>query len=140
DLAVHRVVLQPHLARGLLLRVVGDAGVEGPRIDVQADGALVERIGDAVDGVVALLQVEGSLAGAGDAAVGYQPDGAARTGAVEADVVVQPQRAALDGEPAELPGMVVDGARGARLPAQCDQLEEIVAVDEVAGVSLRYEV
>ena len=54
------VVHESHHARGLRVHVVGEAFVVRPRVDVQADGALGEGIGDAVDGVFALLQIDAS--------------------------------------------------------------------------------
>src|SRR5207248_4430365 len=104
QLSADGVVLEPHLARGLRHRIVGEADVERPRIDVQADRALVERIRDAMDAVVALLQIEHAQTGPLDSAVRHQPDAVAGAGAIEGEVVVESQRAALDREPAELAG------------------------------------
>ena len=140
ELASDGVVLQPHLARGASDGVVSEADVIGPRVHVQADGAFVEGVGDAVDAVFTLLQVQGALGGTGDASVRHQPDSVSGAGSIEADEVFQPQHAPLDGEPAELPRVVVDGALRLRLPAQRHQLEELVPVDEVAGVALGSEV
>src|SRR5437870_10668700 len=134
------VVAQLHDPCGPRGRIVGDAGVVGARVDVQAHRALFERVGDAMDRVLALLQVPRAFRGAREAAIRDQPDSVAGSGAVEALEVLQAQRPALDGQPAELAGVVVDRALAVRLPAERDELEDRVAIDQVPGVAARREV
>src|SRR5439155_5209538 len=112
ELASDGVVPQAHFARGAGHGIVRDAGVIRPGIDVQADGALVEGVGDAVDAVLSLLESEDAFRRARDAAVRQQANALARAGAVEAPEVLQPESASLDRKPAELPGSGVHGARG----------------------------
>src|SRR5439155_3539725 len=46
----------------------------------------------------------------------------------------------MHGEPAKLVRVVVDRTRGPRIPAERQQLEEIVAIDEIARIAPRREV
>src|SRR6202011_3595214 len=108
--------------------------VVGPEVHMQADGSLVERIRNAVDGVVALLQIDTADGSPLDSALGHQPDPLPRSRSVEGMEVFQAQRTLVHGEPAELVRVVVDGARRPGFPTEREQLEEIVAIDQVAGV------
>jgi len=81
-----------------------------------------------VDRVVALLQVEHPFRRARHAPAGDEADVVAGAGTVEAVKVLQPQRPLLDREPAELPGVVVDRALRVGVPAEGEQLEDVVAV------------
>ena len=87
-----------------------------------------------MDRVLALLQIDAAHGGAFDATVWHEADAISGAGSVERMEVFQPKRALLDGEPAELVRVIVDGAGGARLPAEREQLEELVAIDEIARV------
>src|SRR5438067_6605123 len=107
---------------------------------MQTDGPLVEGIGNAVDGVVTLLQIDAADGSAVDAPSRLEPDPLAGARPVERVEVLQPQRTLVHGEPAELVGVVVDRAGGARVPAERQKLEEIVAVDEIARIAPRREV
>ena len=93
-----------------------------------------------MDGVVSLLQVDAAHRRAIDATPGHQADAVTRSRPVERVEIFQAQRALLDGEPAQLVRMVVDRAGGARVPAEREQLEQLVAVDHVARVAARSEV
>src|SRR5205823_13958801 len=105
---------EPHLARGLRLQVVGEARIVRPRVDVQAHRALVERIGDAMNGVLALLQIDAADGRALDSAARHEPDTVAGARSIERVEVFQAQRTFVDGQPAELVCVVVDRARRAR--------------------------
>src|SRR5436190_18557887 len=93
-----------------------------------------------MDAVVEFAQIETPGIRALDSAVGRDADAISRTRSVQAQVVLEAERALLDGDPAELTGMIVDRALRSRLPAKRDQLEEIVAKHEVARVPTRQPV
>src|SRR5262249_46158875 len=134
-LSADGVVPELDLAGRVRHRIVREAGVVRTRGDVQADGPLVEWVRNAMDAVVELPQIEAARVGAIEAAVRHQPHAVAGPRSVQALVVLEAQRALLDGDPTELARVVVDGALRPRLPAERDQLEQVVPVDEVARVA-----
>jgi hypothetical protein len=130
-------VVEGDFAAGALLGGVDDAGVEGARIYVEADGALVEsaRVEDAVNG-------SERVDGAGvldihfDSFRGFD---AARAGdeiLVDDGEIFYLQASDGDGHPAVLVFVVVDGADLADFPADGQEFIERSFVDQIAGVVL----
>ena len=86
------MVREAHLAGGARLAVVRKTDVVGAGVHVQTDGSLIERIRDAVDGVVSLLQIDTADGSPVDSALGDQPNPLAGSRSVEGRVVAPEQR------------------------------------------------
>src|SRR5580700_9158519 len=129
--------MQFYFAARALLSGVDDASVEGPRIHVQADRALVEIVGieDAVNG---LERVDG----AGVRGIHLNGFAGLEAACSASDVLVHDVKildqktADGDSHPAVLIFMVVNGAGLADLPADGEQLVEMGFVDQIAGIVL----
>ena len=129
--------MEGDLATGALLGGIDDASVEGARIHVQADGALVEvtRIEDAVNW---LERIDGAgmsqihLDGFG----GFDMAFAGCNILMHDMKVFNEQAADGDGHPAILVAVVVDRTGLADFPADGNQFVERCFIDEVAGVVL----
>jgi hypothetical protein len=136
-IAVLGGVVEVDFAAGALFGGVDDAGVEGARVDVDADGTLVEVAGieDAVDG---LLRIDGArlrdihLDSFGGLDGGF-PEGEV----LMEDVKIFDEQAANgDGHPAILVAVVVHGTGLADFPADGDEFVERSFIDQIAGVVL----
>ena len=129
--------MEANLAAGALLGRVDDTTIEGPRIDVEADGPIVElaRVEYAMHGV-------GGIDGAGIGRVHlfdiFRLEIADAGGQILMDGVkiFNLQAAYGDGHPAVLVAVVMHGAGLADLPADGEQLIDRSFIDQVAGVVL----
>jgi hypothetical protein len=116
---------------------VHHAGIEGPRIHVQADGALVEfaRIHHAMNGI-------GWVDGAGmrdihlDRVGGFEPAGSTIQVLMNEMKIFHVQTADGNGHPAILVAMIVHRTGLADLPANGHQFVKRSPVDEIASVVL----
>ena len=130
-------VVQFDFAAGALLCGIDDAGIEGPGINVNTDGALVEfsRIENAMD---RRQRVDGTGV-RGIHLYGFSGlDGAfAGSNILMNDMVVlDHQTADGDGHPAVLVAVVVDGTGVTDLPANGDELVKRSFVDQIASIVL----
>ncbi len=136
-LAVGGVVVQLDLSAGALFGGVNHAGIEGARIDVQADGTLVEFAG-IQHTMHGLLRIDG--AGLGD--IHLDDLGGLQFAAAGGDVLLYDMEIlhlqAADGHrhPTVLIAMVVDGTGLTDLPTDGQQFIERSLVDQIAGVVL----
>src|SRR5260370_19736676 len=135
QLAVFAGVVQRDIAVGASLAKIDLASVEGLRVNVDADGALVEfcEIQNLMDG---LERIDISrMGGVHFVDVGRNDaTGAMRDIALVNAEILDLQPADGSGHPAILIAMVVNAAGLADLPADGHALEDFVLEDEIAGV------
>jgi hypothetical protein len=129
--------MQLNFATGAVLGGVDETAVEGARVDVEADGALVELAG--VENT--MYRLEG-IDGAGMRGVHLDGVGGLDRALAKGKILVKhakildQQTADGDGHPTILVFVVVHGAGLADLPADGEQLIDRSFIDQVAGVVL----
>src|SRR5260370_32025937 len=135
QLAVFAGVVERDIAVGTLLAKVDLASVEGLRVNVDADGALVE-FGEIENLMHGLERVDvGGMGGVHFVDVGRNnATGAMRDIALVNAEILDLQPADGSGHPAILIAMVVNAAGLADLPADGHALEDGVLEDEIASV------